>query len=616
MKTLPLIPQLSPTDRARQRALLDEVFAAAEETLRAKMPKYYNSLQTALMPQDMIEDQQAAQLQQNEPEPKLAPLSRLPAHPGRNEAEIDEDDGAKIDEDEAGSTSYTSHQNPAARELRKERLQAQKAKLPFFKRESIWDGEGEFDASCTFSPEFLRHNHVLPLTHHKTSFFVIPDNAPYDLLKLLNEVAPGTYILRAQVDDIQSMLEESLPDPATLINEDPSNKITEISKAVSTAAPDSAEELLTQAAARRASDIHLEPQPDGAFAIRLRIDGVLHTYASLPQEAAITLISQFKILSSMDIAEQRLPQDGHFKIDLKNLGALDVRANTLPDQNGEDLALRLLPRHGTHNLSLEETVLSAHIVDHMTHLMSATSGLFLMTGPTGSGKTTTLYAALEHLKNGKRKIVTLEDPVEYDLPGITQVQVHTAIGRTFTDGLRSILRHDPDVLLIGEIRDKETAAIAVQAALTGHLVLSTLHTNSALNAIIRLLNMGIPDYLLHSSLVGVAGQRLVRRLCPACTEKEILTPAQQEKFGNALNSAYTAVGCPQCSNIGYKGLIPIAECMPMTKKLKDHMLKNPTSASFEKLAQQEGHEFLSKDAALKIDEGLTSTEEIARVLGG
>ena len=362
-----------------------------------------------------------------------------------------------------------------------------------------------------------------------------------------------------------------------------------------------------------ASDIHLEPWPH-QIALRYRVDGVMHSQLAPATADYPAVVSRIKILGNMDIAERRLPQDG--RIHIRTSGReVDIRVSTLPMSRGEDVVMRILDQKHQ-SLSLEATGLSPRIINLYQNNLARSSGLILVTGPTGSGKSTTLYSGLNQIIDGTRKIITVEDPVEYELSGITQIQVNEAAGLGFPTILRSILRHDPDVIFIGEIRDRETAEIAVQASLTGHLVLSTIHTNSATGAIGRFLDMGVADYLLSSSLVAISAQRLVRRLCDACKEPEIPDAVTSTRYGLLQSDTiYRAVGCPLCSKTGYQGRMAIAEMLEMTTALRAQILRDPSNDALDATAHEGNFSTMISDGVDRVRAGLTTLEEVLRVAG-
>lgn len=363
-------------------------------------------------------------------------------------------------------------------------------------------------------------------------------------------------------------------------------------------------DLFADALKSRASDIHVEPFRE-RLRIRFRIDGVLHDRPS-PKAALTRLItSRIKILASLDIAERRRPQDGRARVTIAG-SALDLRVATAPAAHGESVTIRLLEDRDT-QVKLDDLGLSQAQRDHLTAHLSAPYGLILVTGPTGSGKTTTLAGALDQLNTSDRKLISIEDPIEYQIEGVNQIAVNAPIGLTFASVLRSILRHDPDVIVVGELRDGETAEIAVNAALTGHLVLATVHTNTASGAAPRLIDMGVDPALLRSTLRLSIAQRLVRQLCPECR-----VPAPPPA---GLQSAWKAVGCDHCAQTGYLGRIGVFEFIDMKDELADALKPGVASSEIEKLARKKKMASIHDDALQKIETGMTSAEEVDRVLG-
>ena len=342
--------------------------------------------------------------------------------------------------------------------------------------------------------------------------------------------------------------------------------------------------------------------------VRIRVDGLLCELVRLPLAAHSTLVTQLKVAANMDIAEKRVPQDGLIALELDGRN-IDLRLSTLPTTLGEKIAIRLLAQQEL--LQLEELGFTQTNLACYRRLFTQPNGLILLTGPTGSGKTSTLYATLAALDAATRNIITLEDPVEYSLPGINQVAVNRRSGMTFAKGLRAIVRQDPDVIMLGEIRDEETAGIAVQAALTGHLVLSTLHTNSAAGAVYRLLDMGIAPYLLAEALRGVVAQRLVRRLCPDCRRQRTATAAERSFLGVAI--VWEQHGCEQCHAAGYRGRVAVQEVLPLTTSLQQLVLRRATVTELAQAAHSEGVRSLAEDAAAKALDGLTTVQELWRV---
>ena len=365
----------------------------------------------------------------------------------------------------------------------------------------------------------------------------------------------------------------------------------------------------------RASDIHLEPFDDGLH-VRYRVDGVIHASEVIPPRHGAAVNSRVKLLAHLDIAERRLPQDGRIKTRVKGR-ELDLRVSTVPTVHGESVVMRVLDRASV-RFSLEQMGFAADTLSTFNALLARPHGILLVTGPTGSGKTTTLYAALSKLDASSQKIINVEDPVEYQLEGINQIQVHTQIGLTFANALRSILRQDPDIIMIGEMRDGETAQIAVQSALTGHLVLSTLHTNTAAGAVIRLLDMGVERYLITSSVNGVLSQRLVRTLCTYCKQPEVptaevLASSGLGRFLQAGEPAYRAVGCSHCRDTGYQGRTGIHELLVLYETMRRAIIEGRDAGQLHALAARSGMLSLYEDGLRKVAAGATCMEELLRV---
>ena len=373
--------------------------------------------------------------------------------------------------------------------------------------------------------------------------------------------------------------------------------------------------MLSQAVKARASDIHIEPYQN-RIKIRHRVDGILYDMLSPPKHVQSTLISRIKIMAKLNIAEKRLPQDGRIEIKIGDKN-VDIRVSTIPTAFGERVVLRLLDKTNV-LLKLSDLGMSKQRLKIFNELITSAHGIILVTGPTGSGKTTTLYAALSSLNNPDINIITIEDPVEYRIEGIGQIQVNPKIDITFANGLRSIVRQDPDVILVGEIRDLETAEIAIQAALTGHLVFSTLHTNDSASAVTRLIDMGIEPFLVTSSVIGILAQRLVRNVCNECKEEYIPDEESLENIGitpemSSGKKIYKGKGCQECLNTGYKGRTGIFEFMILDDAIKSLILKTSDSNAIKKKAVNQGMGTLRQDGALKVLNGITTVEEILRI---
>lgn len=494
----------------------------------------------------------------------------------------------------------------------------------------------EFNPSKDFLTKFpakilLKHG-VLPVEEDNGTLLVasnkIFDSSGIDELRLITgkacrlALAPLSEIdrcikrcLGVGADTVQSMVTEVGENGLQIIDHEMEEDI-DITEAVEGASVIRfVNQVLTEAIELRATDVHIEPFED-ELRIRYRIDGVLNE-VSIPPEVRqfqAAIVSRLKILSQLDIAEKRLPQDGRIKIRIDKR-EVDIRVSVIPMLHGEAIVLRLLDRSSV-LLGLEDLGMSQEDLGILSRSLELPHGIILVTGPTGSGKTTTLYAALSRINSVVRKIVTIEDPVEYHLRGINQIQVSNKAGLSFARGLRSILRHDPDVILVGEIRDRETAEIAVQASLTGHLVFSTLHTNDAPGALTRLVDMGIEAYLVASTLEAVIAQRLVRLICPNC--KEAFTPKNMEimrtEFGKDLpDQLYRGVGCQKCRGIGYTGRKGIFEQMVVNESVRAAITEGATPRGIRELAVENGMKSLREDGFRYLRDGLTTVEELLRV---
>jgi len=374
--------------------------------------------------------------------------------------------------------------------------------------------------------------------------------------------------------------------------------------------------IVLRSVREKASDIHIEPFSKEGLRVRFRIDGVLQDIMSLPRHFHAALVSRIKIMSDLDIAERRLPQDGRIQVQVSGR-KINIRVSTIPTVNGESAVLRILDPASI-LLDLNTLGFTGDIIPKYTSLIRQSNGIILVTGPTGSGKSTTLYTTLNMLNSPEKKIMTIEDPVEYRLKGINQVQAKPKIGLTFSAGLRSFLRQDPDIMLVGEIRDKETAKIAVQAALTGHLVLSTLHTNDAPSSIIRLIDMGVEPFLISSSVIGVLAQRLVRKICPHCKKEveltsEIMKIFEEYNLSREVIRLYRGDGCRFCNDTGYKGRLGIFELIKVTDTLKNLITGSAPLEKIRETALCEGMHTLKEDGLRKVVRGITTLEEVIRV---
>jgi general secretion pathway protein E len=371
--------------------------------------------------------------------------------------------------------------------------------------------------------------------------------------------------------------------------------------------------MLIKASTVGASDIHFEPYEDQAV-VRIRMDGVLHDVLTVPTSTYQSVVSRIKVMSNLNVAEKRIPQDGRIRVRIGNKD-LDIRVSVVPTVFGERVVLRLLDRTGS-LLTLEQIGLEGEDEEKVKTLAKKPYGIVLVTGPTGAGKSTTLYAMLLFIKDPKKNIITIEDPVEYQIKGISQIQVNPKVGLTFATGLRSVLRQDPDIIMVGEIRDAETADIAVHAALTGHLVLSTLHTNDAPSAITRLSDMGIEPFLIASSLEGVIAQRLVRRICENC--REAYEPSKEELRELGLSedglTFYRGKGCEQCLGTGYRGRIAIFEVLLLDEELKSLVTHTQDANEIKKLARKKGFRTMIEDGIRKVLRGITTSSEVISVV--
>jgi general secretion pathway protein E len=477
---------------------------------------------------------------------------------------------------------------------------------------------------------FAKTHGLLPIAHGDDGVLRVAVADPFDTdalddLRLLfdgaevrSELAPRRAILAAinQVYDRGGRLDEIVGDAAddlealaSEISAEPQDLLDSQDDAPIIRLVDS---LLQQAVKERASDIHIEPFERG-IRVRYRVDDILYEPVTLPKALMPSLTSRIKILGGVNIAERRVPQDGRIRLKIAGRD-YDVRLSTVPVSHGERLVLRLLPRT-TEMLDLERLGFSPSQLAAWERLISRPNGIILVTGPTGSGKTTTLYGALSKLNRPEHNIITIDDPVEIQLPGVGQIEVNAKVGLTFANALRSVLRQDPNIVLVGEIRDLETAEIAIQASLTGHLVFSTLHTNDAPSAITRLVDMGVEAYLVASSLVAVLAQRLVRVLCPECREAYTPTPQALAEIGVRSKSpvqVYRAKGCAHCHQTGYRGRVGIFELMLVDDEVRTLVTQSVDSKSIKRKAIERGMRTLRSDGARKVLEGVTSIEEVLR----
>ncbi len=470
--------------------------------------------------------------------------------------------------------------------------------------------------------EFVKNWKILPLAMQADKLMVAFSD-PIDVVGIdIIEDEVGMRIIPEFVtrDSIVPVIERLYPNKDTLLLKEKvvienrnSNNDMELSPDVQDA-PIIAliEEIIWDARRQGASDIHIEPFAQW-IRIRYRIDGILQEVDRIAKDLHSSIVTRIKIMANMDIAEKRLPQDGRILFQKNGLD-LDLRVSTLNSNYGETVVIRLLDKQKG-LISLEDLGMEEDMLAEFRRLINLPYGMILVTGPTGSGKSTTLYAALSEIDHNLRKVITVEDPVEYQLVGINQVQVKPSVGLSFASALRAILRQAPDVILVGEIRDKETAQIAVQASLTGHLVLSTLHTNDASSAVTRLIDMGVPGYLVASCIAGVLAQRLVRRLCENCKQKA--EPSVEEKGflkSQSLGQLYKPVGCDRCKMSGFSGRIGVFELISVNSQLRDSIARGDPADELRFIAEKNGMRSLREDGLLKVSKGITTVSEIMRVV--
>lgn len=477
--------------------------------------------------------------------------------------------------------------------------------------------------------DYARRNMLLPISMHMSSMTVAFMD-PLDLITIdnlkrmtncdINPIIATKTDLQRAIDEFygkEDLLKDAISDSYELeefkIEKDTEKDLSLddlIARAEEAPVVKLVDLVLMQAIKDRASDIHIEPFKN-KINIRYRIDGVLYEIAPPARHLLPAIVSRIKILSNLDIAERRLPQDGVFFVKVDNKG-IDIRVSTVPAIFGEKVVLRILDKSAT-PLNLGELGFDPEELEKFRRAITSSHGLVLITGPTGSGKTTTLYAALNEIKSPRKNISTVEDPVEYKLEGINQVQIKPNIGFTFAGALRAFLRQDPDIIMVGEVRDLETAQICIRASLTGHLVLSTLHTNDAPSAISRLIDIGLEPYLISSSLIMVVAQRLVRRLCPECKEAYETTPALAKDLGIKQELLYKPKGCDYCGHTGYRGRVAIYEIILMNDKLRELIARGASLGEIKDKVKELGLKTLIKSGLKKAEEGFTSVEEVLSI---
>ncbi len=474
------------------------------------------------------------------------------------------------------------------------------------------------------SYEFLKRHEVFPIRlEHNTLYVAIPEPQRADVIEVLeaslgyrvipllarrevilrhieNAFASREATMRRVIADVQEDITPESPEELDHLRDLAQEK--GIIKLVNL--------LIENAVRDRASDIHIEPE-EGYLRVRYRIDGILHEKEALPLRMHPAVASRIKLMASMNIAERRMPQDGRIEGTFADR-EIDIRVSTLPSVHGESIVMRLLDRESSF-ITLENLGFDDHLLRLYQRLIQQPYGMILITGPTGSGKSTTLYASLDRINTPQKKIITIEEPVEYMLKGVTQINVRPKIGLTFATGLRHIVRQDPDIIMVGEIRDLETASIAIHAALTGHLLFSTLHTNDAPGAITRLMDMGVENYLVSSTLIGVVAQRLVRRVCTSCREAYEVPRELREEFGLTEESLYRGRGCSECSGTGYRGRIAIFELLVVNDEIREMIMEKATAAELRERAIALGMRTLRQDGILKATKGITTLDEVLRV---
>ncbi|MDO8602952.1 MAG: type II secretion system ATPase GspE [Candidatus Omnitrophota bacterium] len=477
--------------------------------------------------------------------------------------------------------------------------------------------------------DYARRNMLIPISRHANSLTVAFMD-PLDLITMdnlkrmtncdINPIIATRTDLQRSIDEFygrEDLLKDAISDSYELeefkLEKDAEEDLSLddlIARAEEAPVIKLVDLILMQAIKDRVSDIHIEPFKD-KINIRYRIDGILYEIPPPAKHLLPAIVSRIKILSNLDIAERRLPQDGVFFVKVNNKG-IDIRVSTIPAIFGEKVVLRILDKSAT-PLNLGDLGFDPEELEKFRRAINSPHGLVLITGPTGSGKTTTLYAALNEIKSPRKNISTVEDPVEYKLEGINQVQIKPSIGFTFAGALRAFLRQDPDIIMVGEVRDLETAQICIRASLTGHLVLSTLHTNDAPSAIARLIDIGLEPYLISSSLIMVGAQRLIRRLCPECKEAYETTPALIKDLGIKQELLYKPKGCDYCSHTGYRGRIAIYEMILIDDKLRELISRGASLGEIKNRIKELGLKTLIKSGLKKAEEGMTSVEEVLSV---
>jgi len=500
---------------------------------------------------------------------------------------------------------------------------AEQLRLPLVEPVHIPDAALEID---DLSPRFLRQRRILPLAETEDGCVLAMadplDSYAIEAFRLATGIAPVICVaepglIEGAIDRLYGEKLGGAGASAELATDEAEDLDVERLKDLASEAPviQLVNSLIARAVEIRASDIHIEPF-ESEFRARYRIDGVLQDSSALPERLRAAVVSRIKIMARLDIAERRLPQDGRVKMVVRGK-SIDLRISTLPIMHGESVVMRVLDRDSV-ELTFEALGIGGPALKRLGDILAEPDGIFMVTGPTGSGKTTTLYAALCAINSPEKKVLTVEDPIEYQLEGVNQVQVKPGIGLSFAHVLRSMLRQDPDVIMVGEIRDGETARIAAQAALTGHLVLSTLHTNDAASAVTRLIDMGVEDFLLTSTLTGIAAQRLVRRLCPHCREPYRAMDEIVAQFGLRRHrpegdiTLHKAKGCDKCNGRGYAGRTVVMEALRMSDRLRSMVLRQAEAKELQRAAVEEGMRTMFEDGVAKALAGVTTLEEVMR----
>jgi len=536
----------------------------------------------------------------------------------------------KIQEEKGGSTGEILIQNGAIREADLLKAFGIQFGLPLWSTISAEDMDTSFTQEIPI--QFLKKHRMVPVAIPGGVYIAVNDPMlfqPLDDLRLILGWDGGETVLASRsailsaINFAYDMSRDSAEQVIQDMREEDRDLIISAVEETGDLLDDTSDApiiklvnlMLSQAVKGRASDIHIEPYQN-RIKIRYRVDGILYDMISPPKHIQSTLISRIKIMAKLNIAEKRLPQDGRIEIRIGDKN-VDIRVSTIPTAFGERVVLRLLDKSNV-LLGLSDLGMSEEGLKVFNELIKSAHGIILVTGPTGSGKTTTLYAALSIINNSDINIITIEDPIEYRIEGIGQIQVNPKIDLTFANGLRSIVRQDPDVILVGEIRDLETAEIAIQAALTGHLVFSTLHTNDSASAVTRLIDMGIEPFLVTSSVISILAQRLVRTVCNEC--KAAYTPDEESLQNIGITSEmfagkkiYEGKGCQGCLNTGYRGRSGIFELMILDDPIKNLILKTSDSNAIKHKAVEQGMTTLRQDGALKVLNGITTVEEVHRV---